>query len=167
MSKITFALTFVIVCFAIASAQAQEDPQKNAVLSSPYLAKAKACVNNMVSAGKSVGLETDHEGGNVLILDPTSEAKLGEILDSTFKCFDDAFAMKKRKIDRRPDAQEEGTRSWVWYASVAGLYIWCASDGDSEPIKVGYLGGHGPKKDWYAIVLECSISEKVKGWYTP
>jgi hypothetical protein len=167
MRKIIFAVAFVIVCFEAVNAQAQEEAQKNAVLNSPYLAKAKVCMNDMVSAGKSAGLETDREGGNILILDPTKEAKLGEILDGTFKCLDDAFAMKKEKIDRRPSAEEVGTRSWVWYASVAGLYIWCASDGDSEPNKVGNLGGRGPKKDWYAIVLECSISDKIKGWYVP
>ena len=167
MYKVTFVLAFGIVCLATFSAKAQNDAQKSAVLSSPYLAKARACMNDMVSAGKSAGIETDREGGDILVLDPTREDKLSEILDSTFKCLDDAFAMKKKKIDRRPGAEEVGTRSWVWYASVADLYIWCASDGDSEPGKVGNLGGHGPKKDWYAIVLECSISEQVKGWYTP
>jgi hypothetical protein len=124
-------------------------------------------MNDMVSAGKSAGLETDREGGNILILDPAHEAKLGEILGATFTCLDDAFAMEKKKIDFKPGSELVGTRSWVWYASVAGLYIWCASDGDSEPGKVGNLGGQGPKKNWYAVALECSISDKVKGWYAP
>jgi len=166
-AKISFAVAFVIICISAVCAQAQGDAQKNAVLNSPYLAKAGACMNNMTAAGKSAGFETDRDGGAILIKDPKNEKKLGEILSSTFECLDNAFGMTKKKIDRRPGSGQTGTKSWIWYASVAGMYIWCASDGDSVPDHVGPLGGNGPKKDWNAIALNCSIGNRILGWYSP
>jgi hypothetical protein len=167
MSKIAGALAGVAVCILTIGAQAQTDAQKKAILSSPYLKKAGACMNAMVSAGKSAGLETDRIGGTILIRDPGNEAKLGEILASTFTCLEESFEMKKKFVDRRPGANVAGTKSWIWYASVEGWYIWCATDGTSVPENVGRMGGQGAKKDWYAITLQCSIGNKVLGWYTP
>ena len=94
-AKISFAVAFVIICISAVCAQAQGDAQKNAVLNSPYLAKAGACMNNMTAAGKSAGFETDRDGGAILIKDPKNEKKLGEILSSTFECLDNAFGMTK------------------------------------------------------------------------
>lgn len=124
-------------------------------------------MNKLAAAGKEANFFTDRQGGNILILDPADAKKLGEIEGDMFGCLDAAFDMKAKKVDRKPGAGIGGTKSWVWHAKVAGLYIWCASDGESEPGKVTKLGGHGERKDWYGVALQCSIGDKVLGWYAP
>src|SRR5581483_11645032 len=100
MSKIIFVLTLALGCIAASAAQAQSDAQKKAALSSPYLPKARACMDNLAAAGKAAGFDTDRDGGNVAIEHPTNQKKLGEILADTFGCLDTAFEMKKKKVVR-------------------------------------------------------------------
>jgi hypothetical protein len=157
---------FAFIC-CVTAAPAQEDAQRDAVLNSSYLAKGRECMSKLTQAGKDANFFTDREGGNILILDPTDTKKLGDIEGNMFGCLNAAFDMEAKKIDRKPGAGISGTKSWVWHAKVSGLYIWCASDGDSGPGKVTKLGGHGERKDWYGVALQCSIGDKVLGWYEP
>jgi hypothetical protein len=166
VSALAFAGASAVSLIAPA-AHAQANAQRDAVLSSPYLAKARACVNDFAAAGKSAGLMTDQDGGTVLILDPAKKEKLGRILGSSFDCLDGAFGMPRKMVDRAPGTGKPGTKSWVWYANVSGLYIWCASDGDSTPDHVDNLGGQSERRNWYAITVQCSIGDKVLGWYVP
>ncbi len=170
MPKIGFIYALAFVCAVslnTSAAQAQPDPQRDAVLSSPYLAKARECMSKLTDAGKAANFFTDRQGGTILILDRADAKKLGEIEGDMFGCLDAAFDMKGKNIDRKPGAGIAGTKSWVWHAKVSGLYIWCATDGDSEPGKVTKLGGRGERKDWYGVTLQCSIGDKVLGWYDP
>ena len=170
MPKTGFVYALVFACatlFAASAAQAEPNPQRDAVLNSPYLAKARECMNKLADAGKAANFFTDRQGGDILILDPADAKQLGEIEGDMFGCLDAAFDMKGKNVDRKPGAGIPGTKSWVWHAKVSGLYIWCATDGDSEPDKVTQLGGRGERKDWYGVTLQCSIGDKVLGWYDP
>lgn len=170
MPKTGFVYALVFACaalFAAPAAQAEPNPQRDAVLNSPYLAKARECMNKLADAGKAANFVTDRQGGNILILDPADTKKLSEIEVNMFKCLDGAYDMKGKLVDRKPGAGIAGTKSWVWHAKVSGLYIWCATEGHDEPGRVTTLGGQGERKDWYGVVLQCSIGDKVLGWYDP
>lgn len=152
---------------SLSVAKAQPNAQRDAVLSSPYLIKARGCMDKLAAAGKEANFLTDRQGGNILILDPADTKKLGEIEMNMFGCLDGAYNMKGTLVDRKPGSGIAGTKSWVWHAKVSDLYIWCATDGHSEPGRVTRLGGRGERKDWYGVALQCSIGDKVLGWYEP
>jgi hypothetical protein len=166
MFKAFWIAAMMVACLSANSAHAQTSPQQ-AALQSPYVAKARDCLRQLATGGRNAGFETDWDGGDILVRDPTNKSKLGELLSTMFACLDAAFQREKEMIDRPTDRPTPGTKSWIWYAAVENLFVWCASDGDSTPEDVGRMGGHGPKQDWYAIAFQCSIGEKILGWYLP
>jgi hypothetical protein len=133
-----------------------------AILKSPSVAKAGACMNKMVEDGKNAGFWTDREGGTVLILNPTRRELLPLQL-SMVACFNGAFP--KKEIVKNP---ETNVRSRVWYVLVEGYYAWCATDAlkDSED-GIDKLGGHGSRRDWYGVTIVCEINDSILGFYHP
>jgi len=57
-----------------------------AILQSPSVAKARACMNKLMDDGKNAGFWTDREGGTVLVLNPTRREMLPLLL-SMVACF--------------------------------------------------------------------------------
>lgn len=168
MSRVIFALATIVIaiCFGVGDAAALTASQEKAV-KSPQVAKANACLSDLATSGKGAHIETDRDGGRILLLDPKEKAKLGQLMGTMFSCLDAAFDMKKKKVERFPDKPLKGSRSWVWYTLIEDNYVWCASDGDSTPEAVGNLAGSGSKKNWYAIAFQCSVDTSVLGWYKP
>ena len=133
-----------------------------AVVKAPEVAKARACLARLAEEGKRANLETDRDGPQILILNPTRKELL-PLLVSMASCMDDAF--QENAIVTHPAT---GVRSRVWYVSVDGQYGWCATNSltnDLESIET--LGGHSAKRDWYGVTLSCSIGEKILGFFEP
>ena len=133
-----------------------------AILQSPSVAKARACMNKLMDDGKNAGFWTDREGGTVLVLNPTRREMLPLLL-SMVACFDGAFP--KKEIVKNPDTN---VRSRVWYTLVEGNYAWCATDAlkDSEA-DITKLGGYGPRRDWYGVTIACSMGDRILGFHAP
>jgi len=160
------AAAIVMACLNANGAHAQSASQQ-AALRSPYVAKSRACLSELATGGRNAGLETDWDGGDILVRDPANEAKLSELLGNMFGCLDAAFQRKKEMVNRPTDRPTPGTKSWIWYAAVENLFVWCAADGDSTPGDVGRMGGQGPKRAWFAIAFQSGIGDKILGWYAP
>ena len=61
-----------------------------AVVKAPEVAKARACLGRLAEEGKRANLETDRDGPQILILNPTREELL-PLLVSMANCMDDAY----------------------------------------------------------------------------
>ena len=141
---------------SVASAQSQ------AILKSPSIAKARACLDQLIAAGKKAEFYTDREGGHALVLNPT-QRPLHPLLVQTQACF--AAAHPKRAIVTNPNT---GVKSLVWYVYVEGYYSWCATNSLTNKIEsIEVLGGYGPRRDWYSVAVSCAIDEKILGFYAP
>ena len=160
------AIIVVTTCIGVDYGAALTASEDKAV-KSPQVAKARACISDLATAGRNAGVETDQNGGNILLEDPTEKAKLGKLMGDMFSCLDAAFGMTRKKIERFPKNPTAGSRSWIWYVAIDDNYVSCASPGDATPDAVGYLAGNGPKKDWFAIAFQCTVDKKILGWYKP
>ena len=150
---------------AIATAlilNAADSHAQPAILKSPSVAKAAACMNKLTEDGNKAGFWTDREGGTVLVLNPT-RPELLPLLRSMVACFNGAFP--KNEIVKNPSTD---ARSRVWYVLVDGWYAWCATDALKDTEKdITALGGHGPRRDWYGVTIVCEINDSILGFYSP
>ena len=158
-------LTLVVVIIGLTSTKA--NALSRDILNSPFVAKARACVDVLAEAGRTAGFQTDRQGGLVLILNET-QRPLHPLMVDMANCLDAALP-KHEVVDRTPAAPTLGSKSRIWYSVVGGDgIVWCASNSlNNDLINVNTLGGSGPKRAWYAITFKCDIGDDVLGWYKP
>ena len=150
---------------AIATAlilNAADSHAQPAILKSPSVAKAAACLNKLIEDGKKAGFWTDRIGGSILVLNPTRRELLPLQL-STVACFNNAFP--KREIVKNPDTNMP---SRIWYVLVEGYYAWCATntlkDTEADIEQLGRVEG---RVGWYGVTVVCEINDTILGFYAP
>jgi len=157
MSKALLGSVVTVLFLSVVGAQAQHP-----ILKSPSVAKARACLDKLAADGKQAGIYTDRDGGQILLLNPT-QPQLHPLLVKMAACLDDAFP--DNEIVKHPAT---GTSSRIWYVQVDDQYAWCATNSlHNEIDDIDVLGGYGPRRAWYGVTFNCSISEKILGFHEP
>jgi hypothetical protein len=166
--KILAIAALIVAGLSAGSAYAQTEAQRK-VLQSPSIPKGRACMTNLEAAGTSAGFETFKAAKNhLLVMHPTAE-ELRPLQKSLYDCLDAAFP-KNEVITvpvGTPQPAKPGTKSRVWYDTVEGYYIACASNGYANREQIERLGGVGPKSVYFGVQLTCEINDKILGWYKP
>ena len=158
-ATVKYFLLSVAAALSLSAARALAQP---AVAKLPSLGKARACLTQFYDAGEKAGLETDREGGAVLILNRTRDELL-PLLAGASACMNDAFP--KREVVKNPATK---TSSRVWYDSAEGQYVWCATNSlEDKAEQIDVLGGAGAARNWFAITFRCDIGEKILAFYAP
>jgi hypothetical protein len=151
------ALVCLIVLSWAGNARAQGDD-----LQSPALAGARGCVDTLVDQARKANFDIERHGVDNLILDPSRD-NIQALQQSTTKCLDTAFP--KAEIVTRPGG---GVRSRVWYAAADRQYAWCATPAPTDDVNdVQTFGEEGSMKSWFALGLECAVSDRISDWYDP
>jgi hypothetical protein len=149
------ALVGVVLLSGAGNARAQGDD-----LQLPALAGARACVDTLVDQARKANFDIERHGIDNLILDPSRD-NIQTLQQSTSKCMDSA--LPKVEVVTRPDGS---TKSRVWYAPADGQYAWCATPAPTDD-DVQIFGEEGSMKAWFALRLECAISDRISDWYDP
>ncbi len=157
MAKTSFCAAFAAFFLSAVALHAQP-----AIVNSPSVKKARDCLDKIAAQGREAGFDTDRDGGDVLVLNRT-RPEVFPLLTTMVECMDDAFPQNEVVKDPKT-----GTRSRIWYVSDEGQYAWCATNSLGNAVEdIDVLGGHGPQRDWYGIMLRCNIGEKILGFYEP
>lgn len=147
------------LALAVVAFDVQAQP---AILKSPSVAGAKACLDRLAEDSRKAGYQTDREGGQILILHPTRQP-LYPLLLSMSKCLSAAYP--KKEVVKHPNT---GTSSRIWWVYADGYYAWCATNSTEDRLDyIELLGGRGPQRDWYGLTFSCEIAEKILGFYKP
>jgi hypothetical protein len=152
----------VLVCLILLSAAGSARAQGDAMLRSPPLTGARACLDGLMSQARDGNFNIERQGVDNLILD-SSRDNIQMLLRSAAKCM--AAAFPKLEVVTQPGS---GEKSRTWYAFVDRQYAWCATPAPTDDINdIRTDGQAGPKQAWFALHLNCAVGDRIGGWYDP
>jgi hypothetical protein len=111
------------------------------VMATPSARANEECLNQLKEDADRIGLESDYEGGNILVWSPEREV-IEPLHESVSGCLRGAYEKEVKGIQGGTTGTYYGTKT------ANGLDI-------CEVPDLGLMGGHGKHKDDFAIGIHC------------
>jgi hypothetical protein len=136
------------------NAHAQPSP---AVMQSPALIGARACMTKLADSAKAANLETDTMGSAAVTILTPSREKLLPLAAEISKCL--SAALPQTEVRARKDNKRKAK---VWWIKIEDRFIFCFTPSNpAGPDHVATLGGHGPKRAWHTVLFRCGLGTEI------